>query len=76
MKVVVRAVDSATKLKSWDEVFSWCDQGLLLDPADSKLKASRLKAVKEKVRKDVLNAKAVRGIFEGSDIFVLTKMIE
>lgn len=48
MKAIVRAVDSATKLKSWDEVFAWCDRGLQLDPADSKLKATRLKAVKEK----------------------------
>ncbi|XP_045111534.1 tetratricopeptide repeat protein 4-like [Portunus trituberculatus] len=47
-KVITRAVDAATKLKSWDEVFAWCDRGLQLDPTDTKLKASRLKAVKEK----------------------------
>lgn len=57
MKAVVKAVDSATKLKSWDEVFPWCDRGLQLDPADPKLKASRLKAVKEKVRKTLMTLK-------------------
>ncbi|KAG7154203.1 tetratricopeptide repeat protein 4-like [Homarus americanus] len=48
LKAALRAVDCATKLKSWDEVFTWCDLGLKLDPTDQKLKTSRLTAVKEK----------------------------
>ncbi|MPC16643.1 Tetratricopeptide repeat protein 4 [Portunus trituberculatus] len=55
-KVITRAVDAATKLKSWDEVFAWCDRGLQLDPTDTKLKASRLKAVKEKGSRVHLNS--------------------
>ncbi|XP_053649718.2 tetratricopeptide repeat protein 4 isoform X2 [Cherax quadricarinatus] len=48
LKAVVRAVDCATKLNSWDEVFHWCDRGLRLDPTNQKLKTDRLTALKEK----------------------------
>lgn len=48
MKAVLRAVDCAIKAKFWDEVFTWCDRGLVMDPSDQKLKNSRLTAVREK----------------------------
>lgn len=49
-KAIKRAVDSTLKLKSWDEMFTWCERGLQQDPANAELKALRLQAVKEKVR--------------------------
>lgn len=48
-KAIKRAIDSAKMLKSWDEMFSWCERGLQQDPANAELKALRLQAVKEKV---------------------------
>ncbi|KAK3850514.1 hypothetical protein Pcinc_042787 [Petrolisthes cinctipes] len=48
MKAVSRAVECATKLKLWDDVFMWCDRGLKLDPGEQRLKQTRLTAVKEK----------------------------
>ncbi|XP_068238262.1 tetratricopeptide repeat protein 4-like [Palaemon carinicauda] len=48
LKAIIRAVECTTKLKSWDEVISWCDIGLQIDAGDQKLKSTRQNAVKEK----------------------------
>ncbi|XP_045608799.1 tetratricopeptide repeat protein 4 [Procambarus clarkii] len=47
-KAIVRAMDCATKLQSWDEVITWCDRGLRIESTNQKLKTSRLTAVREK----------------------------
>lgn len=52
VKAILRAVECTTKLKSWDEVISWCDIGLQLDAANQKLKSARQTAVKEKKLQD------------------------
>lgn len=47
-KAIMRAVDCAVRMKSWDEVITWCDRGLRLEPGSDKLKKTRITAMKEK----------------------------
>lgn len=66
-KAIKRAVDSTLKLKSWDEMFAWCERGLQQDPANAELKTLRLQAVKEKKLLERDNRKKMREVNKKKD---------